>query len=458
MDLLIRGGTVVGEEKQRRADILVREGKIVEISETIVPPGGHDVVDATGMLVLPGVIDVHTHYGMVGARGVRTADDFYQGSVSAAAGGVTTVIDYADPMTGESLPEAALKRRLEAEEGIAIDFSLHVVVSKFGQQDVPELAALAEQGITSLGEIFTSHPSLKIDTEDLRLLLVKARDAGILATMHAEDDLLIQEAGRVLRQAGQDDKQYHGISRPIEAEVTAIKGLIEMAAELECPLYIVHVSSGEGAKAIADARRAGLLIMGETCPHYLLLNEGRYRETGAALYIMNPPLREAANNDALWAALADGTLQVVTTDHCSYTRQQKEASSLCFEIMPGVPGSETLLPLLYTEGVGKGRIELPRLVQLLSSNPARIFGIYPQKGTIAVGSDADMVIFDPVKEVTITALEQHSAAGYTLFEGWKVKGYPRLTLLRGQVIFRDGQFCGERGAGRFIPAHKGQIL
>lgn len=400
------------------------------------------------MLVLPGVIDVHTHFGMVGARGVRTADDFYQGSVSAAAGGVTTVIDYADPLPGESLPEAALKRRREAEGSIVIDFSLHVVVSSFGQQDVPELAALVEHGITSL----------KIDTEDLRLLLVKARDAGVLVTMHAEDDVRIQKAGRLLRQLGQNDKQYHGISRPIEAEVTAIKWLIEMAAELECPLYIVHVSSGEGAKAIADARRAGQLIMGETCPHYLLLSEGKYRESGAGLYVMNPPLREAENNDALWAALAEGTLQVVTTDHCSYTRQQKEASSSCFDIMPGVPGSETLLPLLYTEGVGKGRLELPQLVKLLSGNPASIFGLYPQKGIIAVGSDADMVIFDPAKEVIITAPEQHSAAGYTPFEGWKVKGYPRLTLLRGQIIFRDGQFCGERGSGRFIHARQGQLL
>jgi len=458
MDLLVKGGLVVNEYEERHADILVRQGKIVAIDKDIAPPEGVRVIDAQHRLLLPGVIDVHTHFGMVNARGQKTADGFWQGSVSAACGGVTTVIDYADPLPGESLLEAAAKRRQEALESIAIDFALHVVVSTFRESDIPELQALVDFGISSVGEVFTSHPTLKIAESDLRLLLSSARDAGVLVTMHAEDDSLLQNAQRELRESEKLDQRYYGESRPVEAEVRAIDWLVEMAAELKCPLYIVHVSSGEGCRIIGEARQRGLSVMGETCPHYLLLTDESYQASNAYEFTMNPPLRPREDQAALWEGLASKTLQIVTTDHCSYTPAQKRSATSWCEAWPGVPGSETLLPLMYSEGVGKGRLKRGDLVRLLAGNPARIFGLYPRKGVLAVGSDADIVIFDPMKQVTITASRLHSAALYTPFAGWSVQGYPITTILRGRVIYAEEEFCGELGGGVFVAAERGSYV
>ncbi|MEW6661596.1 MAG: dihydropyrimidinase [Bacillota bacterium] len=454
MDLLVRGGTIVNETGQQKADVLVQNGKIIRLSDCILPVPGMRVIDAHGMLVLPGVIDVHTHYGMVSAGGNRTADDFFQGSASAACGGVTTIIDYAEPLPGESLLEAANKRRQEAEGSIAIDFSLHMVIPRFREGQAAELKALLDQGISSC-KVFTTYKSLKIDVPDLLRLLKSARDLGVLVTVHAEDDDVIQRAQRRLHEGGMLAPRYHPASRPVEAEVQAIKWLVSAAAAQRCPLYFVHVSSGEGCRAIGQARQEGMRVMGETCPHYLLLTQEKYQSPEAQQYIMSPPLRRQEDIDALWAGLSSGALQVVATDHCSYTREQKQAAATCLDTLPGIPGSETLLPLMYSEGVGKGRITLGELVGLLAGNPARIFGLYPQKGVLAPGSDADMVILDPYQEVTISAQHLHSAAGYTPFEGWQVKGYPVTTILRGRVIYSDGRFSGAQGGGAFIPAGPG---
>lgn len=456
--MLVKGGLLVSETGERKADILVQNGKIVGLGPDIVSTKDVEVVDAEGMLVLPGIIDVHTHFGLVNARGQRTADDFFQGSISAACGGVTTVIDYAEPVPGESLLAAAIKRRREAEGSIAVDFALHVVVASFSADDAKQLSSLVDYGITSVGEIFTSHPTLKIDRADLRRLMECARDVGVLVTMHAEDDDVLAEAQGRLRAKGQLDKSYHGLSRPIEAEERAIAWLIQMAKEVMCPLYMVHVSSGEGCKLIAEARHAGLEVMGETCPHYLLLTEDEYQGENAGAFIMNPPLRRQVDNQLLWEGIKSGALQVVTTDHCSYTPEQKNSAKTWCDVLPGVPGVETLLPLLYSEGVGKGRLQLRDLVRILATNPARIFGLYPQKGVLEIGSDADMVIFDPNHEVTLVASTLHSAADYTPFEGWHVRGYPKMTIVRGKVIYDRGIFCGDPTHGSFVKAKKGVFV
>lgn len=454
MDLLIRGGTVVNETGVRRAEVLIQDGKITEVGEGIPEFPGVRVMDAFGRLVLPGIIDAHTHYGMESAGGIITADDFCQGSLSAACGGVTTVIDYAEPAPGESLLEAAGKRRAEAEGSIVIDFSLHMAVPRFGKAQAAELEGLLKYGISSY-KVFTTYEGLKIPEGDLRFLLQRARGLGALVTAHAEDDGVIQDAQMRLRRDGLVAPRHHAASRPAQAEVRAVKRLIRLAGECGSPIYFVHVSSGAGCRAIARARAEGAPVFGETCPHYLLLTEELYQSPEAQKYIMSPPLRREEDHRILWEGLGSGDLQVVATDHCAYDWDQKRSAGTCYDTPPGIPGSETLLPLLYSEGVARGRITLEQMVGALSANPARIFGLYPRKGALAPGSDGDVVVFDSEKETAISARHLHSAAGYTPFEGWRVKGYPVATVLRGQVVYENGRFTGGRGGGRFVPAGPG---
>ncbi|MBS3977329.1 MAG: dihydropyrimidinase [Syntrophomonadaceae bacterium] len=458
MDLLVRGGTVVREAGTEPADVLIKEGRIFAFGRDLPEPYGIKVVDASGMLVLPGVIDVHTHFHMKSARGYTTADDFFQGSVSAAFGGVTTVIDFADaPLPGQTLLDCMKERKAQADRELISDYTLHAVVTQFGEQEAKDMPALMAAGITNC-KIFTTYDTLKLEDEDLSRLLKFAGQTGLLVIVHAEDDRMVQEAQLALKNQGRTEPRYHGASRPVGAELSAINRVIAEAKTAGCLLYIVHVSSGSGAQAIALARRAGQRVMGEACPHYLLLTEDLYQAPDAQKYIMSPPLRTKEDNLLLWRALAAEELQTAATDHCSYTWEQKIKANTCFDTPPGIPGVETLLPLLYSEGVGKGRITLDQLVKFLAGNPARIFGIYPQKGTLAPGSDGDLVIFDPEKEAVLTGSSLHSAAGYTPFEGWKVKGYPRVTVLRGQVVCQDGELVAQKGIGRFLPAGLGRFV
>ena len=454
MDLLIRGGTVVDETTARRADVLIGDGRITRVDEDLAAPPGARVIDARGRLVLPGVIDVHTHYGVKSAAGEVSADDFYHGSVSAACGGVTTVIDYAEPRPGQPLVEAARRRRWQAETDIAIDFSLHMTIPWFSGAQASELGDLLTHGISSY-KVFTTYEGLRIEEEDLRVLMQHAGELGILVAAHAEDDQVLRTAQARLRGRGLVAPRYHAESRPVTAEVEAIERLTRLAAESACPVYFVHVSSGRGCKAIARAREEGARVQGETCPHYLCLTEEAYKSSEAQKYIMSPPLRREEDNHALWEGLSSGTLQVVASDHCAYSWNHKQSAETCFDTLAGIPGSETLLPLLYSEGVVKGRITLNQLVSVLASNPARIFGLYPHKGVLAPGSDGDVVILDPEKEMVIADHSLHSAAGYTPFEGWKVKGYPVATILRGEIIHENGRFTGSRGGGRFVRAGLG---
>jgi dihydropyrimidinase len=458
MDLLVRGGTVVREAGAEPADVLIKEGRISAIGRDLNEPSGIKIVDASGMLVLPGVIDVHTHFQMKSAKGFTTADDFFQGSVSAAFGGVTTVIDFADsPLPGQTLFGCVEERKTKADPNLILDYTLHAVVTRFGEEEAKDMKALIAKGVTNC-KIFTTYDTLKLEDEDLSRLLKFAGQTGLLVIVHAEDDRLVQAAQLALKDQGKTGPGYHGVSRPAEAEVSAINQVIAEAKTADSLLYIVHVSTGSGAQAIAHARRAGQRVMGEACPHYLLLTEDLYQAPDAQKYIMSPPLRTKEDNLMLWRALAQEELQTAATDHCSYTWEQKSQAETCFDTPPGIPGVETLLPLLYSEGVGKGRITLSQLVRFLAGNPARIFGLYPQKGTLVPGSDGDLVIFDPEKEVVLTGSSLHSAAGYTPFEGWKVKGYPRATILRGQVVCQDGKLFAKRGTGRFLPAGLGRFV
>lgn len=448
MALLIKNGTVVTEAGVVEADILVEGEQIAAVGKGLTAAGA-EVVDASGMVVLPGVIDAHTHYSLF-TRGALTIDDFESGSMSAACGGVTTFIDYADPIEGQPLVEGLRARRAEAEGRACIDYHFHMCLYGERLWTREELESLRWEGISSL-KVFTTYEASRIPYGHLEKLLADAHEAGLLVTVHAEDDDCVRETGEKLKKQGLTAPSYHGQSRPGQAEVKAIADVIALAEKQGVPVYIVHVSTGEGAKLIEAARARGVQVFGETCPHYLLLNESCFQREFPQQYIMTPPLRTNRDNEMLWEALTRGSLQVLATDHCAYTLQQKEADT-CFTTLPGIPGSETLLPLMFSEGYQKGRLTLEQLGMYLATNPAKLFGLYPKKGVIRAGSDADLVIVDPNREQVLTGDNLHSKAGYTPFDQMVVKGYPVLTVSRGRVVYREGQFVGEPGWGQFIQA------
>ncbi|HHW06026.1 MAG TPA: dihydropyrimidinase [Clostridia bacterium] len=448
MALIIKNGTVVTEEGVVQADILVEGERIAAVGRGLTAAGA-EVIDASGMVVLPGVIDAHTHYSLL-TRGALTIDDFTSGSLAAACGGVTTFIDYADPIEGKPLAEGLRARRAEAAGKACIDYHFHMCLYGERPWSQAELENLRQEGISSL-KVFTTYEASRIPYHHLENLLVDAHAQGLLVTVHAEDDDHVRAVGEKLKEQGLTAPAYHGKSRPGAAEVKAVADVIALAEKRGVPVYIVHVSTGEGAAVIAAARARGVKVYGETCPHYLVLDDSCFQRDFPQQYIMTPPLRTGRDNEMLWQALAGESLQVVATDHCAYTLKQKEADT-CFTTLPGIPGSETLLPLVFSEGYQKGRLTLAQLAAYLSTNPAKLFGLYPQKGVIRAGSDADVVLVDPNRDQLLTGEHLHSKAGYTPFHGLKVKGYPVMTISRGRVVYQNGRFVGEPGWGKFIKA------
>jgi len=448
MALLVKNGTVVTETGVVQADLLVEGEQIAALGRDLTAPGA-EVVDASGLVVLPGVIDAHTHYSLF-TRGALTIDDFASGSRSAACGGVTTFIDYADPIEGRPLVEGLQARQAEASGKACIDYHFHMCFYGERPWTREELEDLRREGISSL-KVFTTYEASRIPYRHLEKLLAAAREVGLLVTVHAEDDDLVRATGEKLKEQGLTAPSYHGQSRPWEAEAQAIADVIALAEKQGVPVYIVHVSTGAGAKLIEAAQARGVKVFGETCPHYLVLEESCFQREFPQQYIMTPPLRTRRDNEMLWEALARGSLQVLATDHCAYTLRQKEADT-CFTTLPGIPGSETLLPLMFSEGYRKGRLTLEQLAAYLATNPAKLFGLYPRKGVLRAGSDADLVLVDPEREVVLSGGKLHSRAGYTPFAGLTVRGYPVLTVSRGRVVYRDGQFVGEPGWGQFIKA------
>jgi len=289
-----------------------------------------------------------------------------------------------------------------------------------------------------------------LDKENWLELFKIARELRLLITVHAEDDEMIDEIRAVYKDYKTFPPYLHPILRPPEVEYSAIKEIGDMAKLLDMPIYIAHLSSKKGYRALKEIKKSGGKIFAETTPHYLLLTEDLLKKEDAQKYFMTPPLRNKEDNEALWEALRDKYISVIDTDHCSYTTEQKLLSSNCLDILAGIPGSETLLPLIYSYGVGRGYFNVKNMVNLLSTNPAKMFGLYPEKGSLEVGTDADLVIFDPKKEIIISNSQQHTAAGYTPFDGFKVKGYPITTILRGKIIVNDNRFYGKRGGGKFL--------
>ncbi len=447
-DLAIAGGTVVGGAPDAGAfDIGISSGKIAAIAPCGTLSAARETIDASGMLVMPGVVDAHTHLDAE-MFGANTADDFHSGTVAAAAGGVTAIVDYAFQPPGGGLRDAVIKWHEKARGRAIIDYGFHIAVLDPTVEAIRELPRLVDDGYTSF-KIFMMR-GFEDRARDFMRLFGAAAECGALLAIHAEDENLIGYCTERLLAAGKASVAHFSASRPPLSEAAAVARALAMTDLAGASAYFVHLSSAAAITEIRRARAEGRAVLAETRPIFLYLTEERYREPRGERFVGYPPLRSQRDVDAMWEALADGTVDVVATDHCCWNLERKLAADRFTRIPPGMANLETLLPMLYSEGVAKKRITVERLVELLAANPAKIFGLYPRKGVIAKGSDADLVVFDPNRTVTIRAAEMHSAADYDPFEGFEVHGWPAATVARGEVIVRDRKPGARAGRGEFI--------
>jgi dihydropyrimidinase len=385
---------------------------------------------------------------------IVTGDDFRSGTIAAACGGTTTVVDFTSNIRGEDLREAAAVRRTEADGHVAVDYSLHLTLADASDRTLAQLPALAEAGYAS-AKMYTTYEPIRLGDGEMLRLLAATRDCGILPMVHTENhDAIAYLTAELLRQ-GKTAPKYHPQSRPPVVEAEAANRVATLAQLVGAPMYVAHLTCRETLQAVLAARARGQRVYAETCPQYLFLSQEDYDRPGfeGAKFVLSPPLRDRANWDVLWHALDAGQLQAVSTDHCPwhYETQKALGRHSFAEIPNGAPGIETRVPLLFSEGVGKGRLSLERFVEVCATNPARLHGLYPRKGTIAVGSDADLVIYDADREVTLSQEGLHQQVDYCPYEGFPLRGYPHMVLLRGKVIVEDGEFVGRAGQGRFVP-------
>ena len=436
-DLVIKGGTLVTPSGTSVADLAISKGRIVAHGRGFT---GRQEIDADGRLVLPGVIDAHTHMALP-VGGTRSSDDFHSGTVAAACGGVTTIIDFTVGARDLSLPAAVEERLITAQKAV-IDYALHAELVGWTAERVGEIFAVAKAGVRSFGEIFTtySESGRRTSLGDLQVALTAIRKISGTAMVHAEADELVHP-----------EEGPYPPARPALAEAVAIAQVGVIAAHTGCCTCIAHVSSAPGLAALFAAQKQGAPILGETCPQYLLLDEQVYAREDGHLFSVVPPLRREEDQQALWSALETGGLALLSTDHCPFTRAQKEVGKDDPTRLPaGLPGIETFLPLIYSAGVDKGRLPLTALPRLLSEGPAKTYGLYPQKGTLAIGADADLVVFDPTAKWTIHAERLHMAIDFSPYEGMAMCGAVETTISRGMIIYAKGSFQGEAGWGRFI--------
>jgi len=449
LDLVVTGGTVVTSSGTARADVGVRDGRVIQLGGAMTAP---ERVDATGMLVLPGGVDMHVHLSPVELDGasIPWADDFGTGSRAAAAGGVTTFGNITFPRPGERLPALLSRVAAEAAADSVVDFVLHPVVSDPDEQAVDDVAVLAADGHTSL-KIFMSLGHFDARVGDFTRVLAAAGREGLLSMVHCEDACVIDTVTARLRAEGRTSLEHYGDSRPAVSERVAVTRILALAEAAGAPVYLVHVGS---AAALDEARTAmgrGQQVYVETRPIYLYFTDEAFAGPDAALYVGNPPLRGPLDQAALWAGLAAGHVHTCCTDHAAWTRQQKLDPDLSVDnARPGMSDLETLMPLLWSEGVRAGRLSPERFVEVTSTNAAKLFGLYPRKGTIAVGSDADLVVWDPELSRRVDGTQGQSRSGYSLYDGWEVVGGPRTTISRGRVVFADGRVTAEPGGGRLV--------
>jgi dihydropyrimidinase len=453
MSVLIRGGRIVTAADDYVADLYVEDETITLIGESLDMPADK-VIDAAGKYVLPGCIDPHTHLEMP-FGGTITADDFESGQLAAAFGGTTCHVDFAIQSKGQSFTAGLDQWHAKANGKTYIDYGFHIIVTDLEQGGtLEELATLPDQGVTSYKLLMAYKNVLQVDDETLFKVMQLARDTGALVMIHGENgdaiDVLVKQA----LAAGNTDPKWHALTRPPELEGEATNRAIQLAHIAGSPLYVVHVTCKESVDAIDRARRQGWQVWGETCTQYFFINLDHISQPGfeGAKYVYSPPVRDASNHPVLWDAVRSDVLSAISTDHCAFTfKGQKELGLGDFSKIPnGGPGLEERLKMIHHFGVNEGRISLNRMVELLATNAAKLFGLYPRKGTIAVGSDADLVIFDPAKRATLSASTQHSKSDYNLYEGTEVTGDVETVLLRGNVLIENGELVASPGIGRFV--------
>ncbi|MGC9356266.1 MAG: dihydropyrimidinase [Anaerolineae bacterium] len=448
-DLVIRSGTLVISGEVVRADIGVRGHTIAALGSELQ---GHRYLDADGLLVLPGAVDPHVHLQMP-AGATTSSDDWETGTIAALCGGTTTLVDFVEPESDQPLREALAERRAEAENRAAADYALHMTLPRADAETLAEIPAVVAAGIPTF-KAYTTYEGFGLTDDEILAVMEAVRAAGGMLLVHAENDAIARHETNRLLHEGKTAPRYHPCSRPPAAEGEAISRVLALAEITRVPLYLVHISTERGVAAATAARARGQEVYGETCPQYLLLTEDEYERPGfeGAKFVCAPPLRSATDNEALWKALGRGDLRTVGTDHCPFRYQdQKTLGRDSFDQIPGgLPGVEARLALLYTFGVTTGRLSLPQWVDLCCTAPARVMGLHPQKGTLAPGADADIVLFDPEKRVTLSQKILHEQVDYTPYEGLEIQGYPVTTLLRGRVVMREGQFVGTPGEGRFL--------
>ena len=450
MKTLIKNGNVVTAVDNYKADILIEEDKVAIIGINLNMETDK-VIDASGKLVIPGGIDPHTHMELP-FGGTFASDDFRTGTIAAAHGGTTTIIDFAVQYHGESLIQAVDNWHKKAEGKTAIDYGFHLITTDLPDERVPEMRQLINEGVMSF-KLFMAYPGVfLVDDATIFRAMKNAGNWGGLICMHAENGIVINEIIRHALAEGKTAPKYHALTRPTKAEAEGVHRAIAIAEMAEAPVYIVHLSCSDALDEVREARDNGLPAYAETCPQYLFLDYSLYERDGfeGAKWVMTPPLREKWNQDKLWQGLRGNDLQVVSTDHCPFCMKEKELGLDDFTKIPnGGPGVEHRMSLIYNGGVAGGRIGLNRFVELTSTAAAKLFGLFPRKGTIAVGSDADIVVFDPNEEMTISAAAHHMNVDYSAYEGMKVKGVTKTVLSRGKVVIDNGNYVGKPGDGRF---------
>lgn len=458
-DIVIRNGTVATASDVFKADVGIKDGIITTLGKGLAR--GATDIDATDKLILPGGVDSHCHVEQRSAAGVMTADDFRSGTISAAFGGTTTIIPFAAQHRGQSLNDVVAAYHDAAGPKAVIDYAFHLIVSDPSETILnEELPGLIAKGYTSF-KIYMTYDRLKLDDAQIMDVLVTARREGALVMVHAENNDVIKWLAKRLVDNGLKKPFYHSIAHARIAESEATNRVIALATLLDVPLLIVHVSGAEAAETIRHAQTQGLRIYGETCPQYLFLTADDLDREGleGAKFCCSPPPRDAASQEAIWLGLRNGTFQVYSSDHAPYrfdeTGKLPKGEATTFkDVANGVPGLEVRLPLLFSEGVRTGRISLSEFVALTATNHAKMYGLHPRKGAIAIGSDADIAIWDPEKRVTLSTTMLHDNVGYTPYEGRTVTGWPVTVLSRGKIVVDDGQLFAKPGDGQFLPCDK----
>ena len=462
-DTIIRGGTVATASDTFQCDVGIAGGRIAALGADLGT--AKDVVDARGKLVLPGGIDSHVHLSQPSGPGIVLADDFASGTQAAAFGGNTRVLPFAMQQKGQSLREVVKQYHAKADGQCYVDVSFHLIITDTTESVLgQELPALVNDGYTSF-KVFMTYEGMALSDIEMLNVMAVARETGALVMVHAENYDAIRFLTDRLERAGKTAPHFHGTSRPIAVEREATHRAIALSEIVDVPIMIVHVSNREAMEEIRRAQQRGLKIYGETCPQYLVLTAGDMEGLNmeGAKYVCSPPPRDHASQVACWEGMQQGVFSLFSSDHCPFRYDDPQGKltpkgRTSFRWVPnGIPGVETRLPILFSEGVGKGRISLNEFVALTATNHAKTYGLYPKKGTIAVGSDADIAIWDPEREVTISQSLMHGGADYTPYEGIAVKGWPVSTMVRGIFVVRDGELVGKVGAGTYVARERSPL-